>query len=319
MATQSSTEALRVILVTRPLPPVHLSSRIGGAHADYRTIGAAHAHHLRSALPADWSFEGKRVLDFGCGTGRTLVQFADEAERAEFWGCDIDAPSVEWAAKNLSPPFHFVANDELPPVDLPGGTFDLIFGYSVFTHLLETWADWAVEMHRLLAVGGYGFFTFLGEGMVGTIIGRPWEPERIGMIELDPGRPWSIGGPNALHSDWWLRAHWGRLFNVVDVISALDPVGKTGHGVLVVRKDERPAVSADDLRGLEPHEPREAASLQYNVELLKEKLADFWRSDTATLRKETEFLRSELAKMAGSKSWKLTQPLRHLRSRVRRG
>jgi SAM-dependent methyltransferase len=297
----------------RPLPPAHLTSRIGGPHNAYETIGAGHAHYLRSALPADWSFEDKRVLDFGCGTGRTLVQFADEAERGEFWGCDIDKPSIDWAAANLSPPFHFIANEAMPPVDLPAGTFDLVFGFSVFTHLLETWADWALEVHRLLAVDGFGVFTFLGEGMVEEIIGRPWEPDRIGMIELDAGRPWSIGGPNTLQSEWWLRAHWGRLFEVVEVIPALDRTGKKGHGILVVRKDGRAAVSADELRRLEPDEPRESASLLYNVELLSERIAEFWGSDTATLRTEVQYLQAELATVTGSKSWKLTEPLRRLR------
>ena len=29
-------------------------------------------------LPEGWTFEGKRVLDFGCGAGRTLVRSTDE-------------------------------------------------------------------------------------------------------------------------------------------------------------------------------------------------------------------------------------------------
>jgi len=100
---------------------------------------------------------------------------------------------------------------------------------------------------------------------------------------------------------------------VVEVIPALDPAGKRGHGILVVRKDGRIAVTADELRRLEPDEPRESASLLYNVELLSERIAEFWSSDTATLRIEAELLQAELATMTGSKSWKLTEPLRRLR------
>jgi SAM-dependent methyltransferase len=304
--------------VYSPLPPTTLSSRIGGEHADYEQIGASHVHHLRSVLPGEWTWEGKRVLDFGCGTGRTLAQFTAEAPTAEFWGCDIDEPSIRWATENLSPPFHFLANGEHPPIALPDSHFDLIFGFSVFTHLLDTWADWAIELHRLLVPGGLGVFTFLGEGMIGPVTGHPWDPNRIGMIELDPGRPWAIGGPNALHSEWWLRAHWGRLFTVDDVVPVSDAASRAGHGLFVVRKDERPAAVAAELKRPEPNEPREIASLQFNVELLKERVAEFWSSEQGAMHVEQLALRSEISQLRGSRSWRLTEPLRQLRGLLSR-
>lgn len=299
---------------TFPMPPANLSARIGGAEADYDAIGTGHAKMLRDILPTEWTWQGKKVLDFGCGTGRTLVQFAEEADEAEFWGCDIDEPSIEWAAANLSPPFHFVANGALPPIDVPSSTFDLISGFSVFTHLLETWPDWLLEIHRLLKPGGYAVFTFLGEGMIRDLVGREWNENRIGMIELDAGRPWSVGGPNALHSEWWLRAHWGRLFEVTDVVPYAHADARYGHGLISLRKDHRPAPSVAELLHLESNDPREAASLQFNVELLKERSAYFWEHDSGSLRIENEHLHSELQMIKASKSWRLTGQLRRLRS-----
>jgi len=304
------------------MPPAHLSSRIGGRDADYKTIGAGHASALRSALPSGWDWTGKRVLDFGCGTGRTMVQFADEAQHAELWGCDIDEPSITWAKENLSPPFNFLANADLPPIDLPDGTFDVAYGFSVFTHLLETWTAWLLEMHRLLRVGGYGVFSFLGEGMFRELTGREWDESRVGMIQLDAGRPWSVGGPNALHSEWWLRAHWGRLFEVVHVVPCLDMVNRRSHGVVVVRKDGEGAPTTGELLALEPDERREVASLELNVELLKERSALLWsaeagatRLENDSLRAELERLRAELERLRQSRSWRLTRPLRRLRAR----
>jgi len=32
-------------------------------------MGAESKRRILEALPADWSFEGKRILDFGCGAG----------------------------------------------------------------------------------------------------------------------------------------------------------------------------------------------------------------------------------------------------------
>jgi SAM-dependent methyltransferase len=218
-----------------------------------------------------------------------------------------------------------VANDALPPIDLPSGTFDLISGFSVFTHLLETWPAWLLEIHRMLAPGGYAAFTFLGEGMIRDLIGVEWDENRVGMIELDAGRPWSVGGPNALHSEWWLRAHWGRLFEIHDIVPYAHVEARHGHGLICLRKDGRPAPSVTELLRLEPGEPRETASLEFNVQLLKERLAKFWEDDAGSFRVENDHLRSdndalrrELQLIKSSKSWRLTGSLRHLHSLARR-
>ncbi len=258
------------------LPPAELSARVGGSEADYHQIGAGHVELIRTMLPDDWSWRGRRVLDFGCGTGRTMIQFGPAAAEAELWGCDIDVPSIEWAKQNLSPPLHFVANDELPPIDLPAESFELVYGVSVFTHLVENWSAWLIEMHRLLSVGGLALFSFLGEGMIRDLVGRDWDENRVGMIGLDVGRPWAFGGPNALHSEWWLRKHWGRAFEIVTVRPYTAPENRSGHGWILLRKDDRPAPSREELERLDRDNPREIASLELNLELLKERTASLW-------------------------------------------
>jgi SAM-dependent methyltransferase len=306
-------------------PPAILSSRIGGAEADYPAIGRAHADWLRESLPQEWDWTGKAVLDFGCGTARSLTHFEDEASSGDFWGCDIDGDSIAWASANLSPPFHFARNDALPPLPFPEGKFDLVYGFSVFTHLLDSWSDWLLEMHRVLTVGGYGVFTFLGEGMFGDLTGRPWDPDRVGMISLDAGRPWMIGGPNALHSEWWLRGHWGRAFSVEHVEPYRDPTGPRGHGLVVLRKDDRRPPTRQELEELVPGDPRELKSLQLNVELLLERSARLWQTNGSTagavasvanvesVAAEVVLLRRRLDELTRSKSWRLTAPLRSLR------
>jgi SAM-dependent methyltransferase len=258
------------------MPPVDLIARIGGSEELYHAIGRGHAQWILDSLPAGWTWEGKRVLDFGCGTGRTIAHLGEQAPDAEFWGCDIYAPSIDWARNNLSPPYTFVLNEEQPPTELEGGSFDLVYGMSVFTHLVDGWVPWLLEMHRLLRTGGYGVFSFLGEGMVEDIVGRPLPQHRIGMIGLDVGRPWALGGANVLHSEWWLRAHWGRAFEIVSVLPYPDEANRHGHGRVLLRKDERPAPTPEELLALEADEPREIAALQLNLELAHERTARLW-------------------------------------------
>jgi hypothetical protein len=47
--------------------------------------------------------------------------------------------------------------------------------------------------------------------------GEAWDEDRIGMNVLRPDQPWDAGGPVVLMSDWWVRAHWGRAFEILDV------------------------------------------------------------------------------------------------------
>ena len=113
-----------------PFPPRELAERVGALHGDdlveYEELGKTIRAEILGVLPADWTFEGKSVLDFGCGAGRTLRHFLDEAESGTFYGCDIDVPSIAWLESNLSPPFTVFANDALSPTLSPRTVSSLI-------------------------------------------------------------------------------------------------------------------------------------------------------------------------------------------------
>jgi SAM-dependent methyltransferase len=210
-------------------------------------------------LPDDWSFEGKRVLDFGCGAGKVLRHFASEAEVAELHGCDIDEPSIDWLERELCPPFHAFRNEEEPP--LPGiadENYDLVLALSVFTHLTDRWSDWLLELHRVLKPGGLLIATFLGRAASEVYMRRPYDEDRIGMKVLHPRQDWDAGGPTVFHSKWWLRAHWGRAFDFAELRPGTEP-GQ--HGMMLLRK--RPVtLTKADLERPEPGEPRERRGLR---------------------------------------------------------
>ena len=232
----------------------------------YEATGAAHRQMLESVLPDDWSWEGKRVLDFGCGVGRVLRQFAPETGTGEFWGCDLDRPSMDWNRANLEPPFRFFETTETAGLPQADGYFDFVYAFSVYTHFTDNWAGWLLEHHRVLAAGGYLFATYLGEGMLEPFTGEPWDESRIGMNPVMHGFSWDSGGPLAFNSPWWIRAHWGRLFEIVELVPRLKP-DEPAHGIVLARK-KPVTLSVEDLVALEPDEPREIAALQHHVEQL---------------------------------------------------
>jgi SAM-dependent methyltransferase len=251
-----------------PRPPLRLARRVGELDPaepwrHWDEVGAMVRGLIDGGLPLDWDWDGRRALDFGCGAGRVLARFADEAERAELWGCDIDRPSIDWLEDHLAPPFRPFLVDEHPRLPQVDGFFDLIWAASVFTHLTDGWAAWLAELHRTLADGGLLMASVLGPGMWNAIAAGAWQEDRTGMCVLRAGQPWSVGGPTVFHSEWWIREHWGRAFEIVSLDPGREP---WHHGWVVLRKRSGIASAAElDRIG---QDPREVEALRHNLELL---------------------------------------------------
>lgn len=305
-----------------PYPPLQLANRVGSLeeardpYEFYDDLGRRARADIERVLPADWSVAGKTVLDFGCGAGRTLRHFLPEAETAEFWGCDIDAESIEWLESNLSPPLRVFRNGPEPPLPQSDETFDLIWAVSVFTHLTETWSSWLLELRRVLRPDGLLLATFMGEGMSDTIAGEEWAEERVGMNVLRYGHSWDLGGPMVLHSPWWIREHWGRGFDVLD----LRPHGfatqpDRGHGTVLLRKNDAD-VTRGEFERIDASDPREIVALRHNLDLVQAEVADL-RVAVEHFRARGEALQQQVETFEASRSWRLTEPLRRATDRVR--
>jgi len=285
-----------------PYPPLPLARRTGGlaGRSDpvraYETTGAETKRALLEILPAEWSFEGKRVLDFGCGAGRTLRHFLVEAAAAEMWGADIDSASIAWLNQALSPPLHLVCNREDPPLGLDDNSFDLIWALSVFTHLTDSSLAWLLELHRLLKPGGLLIATHMGRWNGEIFTREAWDEDRIGMNVLRANQGWDDGGPSVLMSDWWVREHWGRAFEVLNVL----PDVQWQTWVLLRRREVRLTVA--DLEK-PSDDPREYLALRHNLRQVE---------------KDRERVISELrGYFERSWSWRLTRPLRRAAACIR--
>jgi len=306
-----------------PYPPLSLIGRIGPMGdedpvATYRETGQLHRELLTSVLPSDWSWGGKRVLDFGCGSGRMLRQFTPEACDAEFWGCDLDASSVDWLQANFCPPFNVFHSSEAPGLPQDDGFFDLIYAFSVYTHFTDNWAGWLLEHHRVLAEGGLLFATFLGEGMLEPLTGEQWNEDTIGMNPLLHGYSWDLGGPIAINSPWWIRTHWGRAFEIVELRPVIDE-GVPSHGLVLARK--KPVqLTVGDLARLEPNEPREILSLKHHAKQLAAETVRLRVAHEAQSHQSARIdsLEQELGQIRNSLSWQLTAPLRAAKRHMQR-
>ena len=212
---------------------------------------------------------GGRFLDFGCGSGRLMRHLLAEAERTEIHGCDIDAASVAWVQRELCPPCHAAVCGPQPALPHPDGFFDVIVAVAVFSHVADGWASWLLELRRVLRPGGIFVGSFMGPWNGEVIAGRALDAAEIGMSVHGFGRPWPAGGPMILHSEWWLRAHYGRAFDVL----VYEPRGLGTMDGLVMRRPDRPAPSAPELEAPEPGEERELRAALSDVKRLHREYA----------------------------------------------
>ncbi|MEA2377873.1 MAG: hypothetical protein QOD13_1780 [Thermoleophilaceae bacterium] len=288
-----------------PYPPLDLATRtlsLAGTddpYASYEQLGGETRRALLGLLPEDWSFEGKRALDFGCGAGRTLRHFLAEAHGGELWGVDLDAPSIDWLQRTLCPPLHALRSEAAPPLALETGSFDLAWAISVFTHLTDNSLPWLLELHRLLKPGGLLIATYMGRWNSELLAGEPWDEDRIGMNVLRHKLAWDQGGPVVLMSDWWVRAHWGRAFEVV----AVEPRIHNQTWALLRKRDVR--LTVEDLER-PADDPREYPALRHSLVQVRREL-EFAQG---MCERGVELVDSVRADYERSLSWRVTRPLR---------
>ena len=121
---------------------------------------------------------GERVLDVGCGTGRLAAPLLDHlGPDGSYEGFDRDASRIDWCNEHIAPlhsNFKFqtvsVFNSSRQKGDLPAGElrfpypdadFDLVFLFSVFTHMLPKGVErYLAEIRRVLRPGGRNVITW---------------------------------------------------------------------------------------------------------------------------------------------------------------
>jgi SAM-dependent methyltransferase len=222
-----------------PLPPARLRAQIGPLHADgdfFLRSGRGHADLIRGLLAEHGVAMDDlgALLDWGCGCGRVLRHWRDLAT-TRVHGCDIDPRMVEWCRANL--PFATVARTELePPLPYPDDSFDLVYAFSVFTHLAEGLQHaWMAECRRVLAPGGHLLVSTLGEYYAS--LDRLTESERDafsrGGVVVLYGRSAGTSLCSAYHPPVYVHETLAAAFDVV----AFRPAGDDGrHDLHLLRK-----------------------------------------------------------------------------------
>ncbi len=118
------------------------------AFAAYKLFKAILTEHYKDIRHCE------RVMDFGCGWGRIIRFFLRDIDGQGLWGIDCYGEMIE-LCRSQGLPCQFMAIDPIPPTSFPSESFDLVYLYSVFSHLSEeTHLKWLEEFRRILKPGG---------------------------------------------------------------------------------------------------------------------------------------------------------------------
>ena len=150
------------------IPPKHLSFDALN-HVDwarYRSSGLQHAG-LFARVIRDERADARtlEVLEWGCGPGRLIRHLGALLPGVDLTltGADYNGQSIDWCRRHL-PGASFVENQLMPPLPLGTARFDVVYCFSVFTHLSEAvQLAWARELGRVLKPGGLLICTTHGD------------------------------------------------------------------------------------------------------------------------------------------------------------
>jgi SAM-dependent methyltransferase len=211
--------------------------------------------------------KGTRVLDFGCGWGRMVRFFLRDLAGEDVYGADVGLDMITLCREHFRTG-HFELVQPTPPTRLPRASFDVVYAYSVFSHLNEAVSlAWIEELTATLKPGGLlivttqarRFITRCEEIRRDGKPGNPWEEslsrlftDQMAALEAYDGgqfvhvatgggdyRPASFYGESVIPRDYVDRV-WSRFLEPVDFV---DDPSQLGQALIVMRKSGRRAKS----------------------------------------------------------------------------
>jgi hypothetical protein len=219
------------------------------------------------------------------------------------------------------------ARSPLPEAD---GSVGEIRAPAAFVTLVDGWAEWLLELRRVLSADGRLVIGLAPTERFEELTGRGWDDSRIGMTVLSALD--GPGGREVFHSEWWLRTHWGRAFEIVSIKE-----GERGREAVLTKSHAD--LSASDLERPDPGDRRELEAAQANAVFLGNQVDRVRRQ----LEEQREDMSRELmrrsfaaadaewarggpgspatavaAQYEATTSWRLTKPLRALGGLLRR-
>lgn len=218
------------------LPPADLRFRVHGTAdvASFLAVGKTNYESICQAiaLAGVKPNDVRTVLDFGCGSGRTLLWWLGAPTAPALYATDIDEKAVAWVREHLK--INADQNSAEPPLPYADDFFDVLYSISVFTHLSEPLHQmWLRELRRIIRPGGLVLASVHSDLAIAALS----DAERQDLFnkgflfyrEAAYEHIYPDFYQTAFQSREYIEKHWGELFELVGRISM-------GHQDLVVMR-----------------------------------------------------------------------------------
>lgn len=174
------------------------------------------------------------ILDFGCGCGRVVRQWAD-LQGPVIHGTDYNPDMIRWCRANLPfARFHLNGLDRGIPVEAE--CFDFIYSLSVFTHLSEELQHfWIKELSRVLRPGGFLFVTLHGDIYLPQLTSDQQQAYRAGRLVVQKSDREGSNDCATFHPPEYVRSSFARGFEIVD-FTPCGALGNPQQDVYLLRK-----------------------------------------------------------------------------------
>lgn len=168
-----------------------------------------------------------KVLDFGCGAGR-VIQYIPNGP--DLHACDVNGELVKFVAKTF-PSVDVHQNNFTPPLKYADDSFDLVYAFSVFSHLtLENEQAWLDELRRIGRDDCLYLVTVQGDWMIEKTLGavRRAAAEAAGFYyrsvheRFGSSMDFPVGYESSYHTSSYIKEHWTD-FEVLAIIKGDDP------------------------------------------------------------------------------------------------
>lgn len=203
-----------------PIPPLELVTLVIGAPdpEGFLSSGKLGVENLDSLLCKNGldlsSFES--ILDFGCGCGRMIRHITTTGR---LYGCDYNQEAITWAKDHL-PIAQFCVNGLQPPTNYLSDTFDLIYAFSVLTHMPEELGKlWMIEFRRLLRPRGFLILSLHGEGYLSDMTDEEQQRFRSDQVVVRNEQDVGSNRCAAFHPAKYIRDSLAHGFRIIDFVA----------------------------------------------------------------------------------------------------
>lgn len=220
----------------------------GDRHFTYWLSGLHDYHRVMEAvgqLPLN-----AQIVDFGGASGRVARFFSTLRPESKTIVADLNINHVDYITRYFPANTRALKLSGQPQIMLPDASCDLVYAFSVFTHIDVYEQSWLAEIRRILKPGGYAYLTIHAESMWLNIekyfafvplkenalfqsLYKPGEPmpqERLVFEYCDTTNEYNC---NVYHHTDYIRREWAKWLDVADILDGIH----YGQSAVVLRKE----------------------------------------------------------------------------------